>query len=114
LCSQRRSSAARWICVSASGCSVGRSSTRFKLAAPKTQNRRAQSAMEYLLITAFAFLILAAILLVGYSQTATFSRDVTAAQLQKVGNQITDAANAVYYVGPPAKKTVRLYFPDLI
>jgi uncharacterized protein (UPF0333 family) len=76
--------------------------------------RRAQSSMEYLLITAFVFLILAGILVVAYSQTATFTRDVTAAQLQKVGNQITDAANAVYYVGPPAKKTIRLYFPELI
>jgi uncharacterized protein (UPF0333 family) len=76
--------------------------------------RQGQSAMEYLLITGFVFLILAAILVVAYSQTSMFNRDVTASQIQKVGNQLVDAANSVYYVGPPARKTLTLYFPELI
>jgi hypothetical protein len=70
--------------------------------------------MEYLLITGFVFLILAVILVVSYSQSATFTREVTSSQIQKVGNQIVDAANAVYYAGPPTKKTLKLYFPELI
>ena len=73
-----------------------------------------QSAMEYVMITGFVMLILFGILVVAYSQTAAFSRDVSQSQVQKVGNEIADGANAVYYAGPPAKKTVTLYFPDLI
>jgi uncharacterized protein (UPF0333 family) len=73
-----------------------------------------QVAMEYLLITGFVFLILATIMVISYSQSAAFSRQVTASQIQKVGNQIIDAANAAYYAGPPTKRTLTLYFPELI
>jgi uncharacterized protein (UPF0333 family) len=73
-----------------------------------------QVAMEYLLITGFVFLILAVIMVISYSQSAAFSRQVTASQIQKVGNQIIDAANGAYYAGPPTKRTLTLYFPELI
>jgi uncharacterized protein (UPF0333 family) len=73
---------------------------------------KAQAAMEYLLVMAFVFVILTGILLVAYLQSSSFQTDVSAAQIQKVGNQIVDAANTVYYAGPPTKKTIKLYFPD--
>ena len=76
--------------------------------------RKAQSAMEFLMVVMFAFLILFGILMVAYVQTSTFQADVTAAQVQKVGNSIVDAANAAYYAGPPTKKTITLYFPENI
>jgi hypothetical protein len=70
--------------------------------------------MEYLLVMAFVFTILVAIIILAYSQAATFSSDVTAAQVQKVGNTLADAVNTVYYAGSPTKKTVRVYFPEHI
>lgn len=70
--------------------------------------------MEYLLITAFAFLLLAPIIIIAYSQSASFSNDVAAAQVERLGSQITDAINAAYYAGPPSKQTMALYFPDRI
>jgi hypothetical protein len=73
---------------------------------------RGQSAIEYLIITAFAFLLLIPIVLIAYTQSARFTNDVAAAQVQKVGNQIVDAAHQVWYAGPPAKTTLTLYFPD--
>ena len=75
---------------------------------------RGQSSMEYLIITGFSLLLLFAIMAVAYYQTSTFSGDVAAAQVQKVGNQIVDAANIAYYAGPPTKKTITVYFPDHI
>lgn len=75
---------------------------------------KAQSSMEFLLVTGFALIILTSIMLVAYFNVSTFGEDVTAAQIQKVGNQIIDGANAVYYNGPPSKKTLTLYFPELI
>ena len=78
------------------------------------QHEKAQASMEYLLIVTFAMIALSVIAFAAYSQSASFSSDVTSSQIQKVGNQIVDAANAAYYAGPPTKKTITLYFPDLI
>lgn len=75
-------------------------------------SQKGQSSMEYLLVMAFVFTMLVAIIVLAYSQSATFSTDVSASQIQKVGNQLVDAANTVYYAGPPTKKTIRLYFPQ--
>lgn len=88
------------------------SSRRFRLAARRL--RQAQSSMEYLLITGFVLVIIIAIIAVAYSQSAKFSTDVSAAQIQKIGNGIGDAVNAVYYAGPPTKKTLTLQFPTNI
>lgn len=70
--------------------------------------------MEYLLVMAFVFVLLIGILILAYQQSAAFTNDVSAAQVQKIGTELVDAANAVYYAGPPTKKTVRLYFPENI
>jgi len=70
--------------------------------------------MEYLFITAFAFIMLLVIMLLAYAQSSSFSSDVAAAQIQKVGNQIVDAANEVSYAGPPSTRMLTLYFPQYI
>ena len=80
----------------------------------RDSGKKAQSSMEYLFITTFMFLLLLGIMVVAYTQSSSFSNDVAAAQIQKVGNEIVDTANTVYYAGPPTKKTLTLYFPENI
>lgn len=70
--------------------------------------------MEYLLAAAFAFMLLVPIIIIAYTQSSRFSGDVSSAQIQKIGNEIKDAVDAVYYAGPPTKKTLKLYFPENI
>ena len=72
---------------------------------------RGQSAMEYLIITGIAFLLLIPVVLIAYTQSARFADDVAAAQIQKIGQEIIDGAQAVWYAGPPAKTTRTLHFP---
>jgi uncharacterized protein (UPF0333 family) len=67
-----------------------------------------------MLVVSFGFLLIAAIMVVSYSQSSNFSREVSSAQIQRVGSTIIDAANTAYYAGPPTKKTIRLYFPQHI
>lgn len=67
--------------------------------------------MEYLLVVAFGFLLLVPIVLISMTQSSRFTSDVTAAQIQKVGRELTDAVDSVYYAGPPTKRTMQLYFP---
>lgn len=78
----------------------------------RRQGCKAQSSMEFLLVTVFAFILLAGILIIAYAQSSSFSTDITSAQVQKVGMQLTDAANTVYYAGPPTKKTMTVYIPE--
>lgn len=70
--------------------------------------------MEYLLVTGFAFLLLIPIIIIGYSESARFGEEVTAAQIQKVGATIGEAVNTVYYAGPPTKKTIKVHFPEKV
>jgi len=74
--------------------------------------RGGQVSMEFLLITGFAFLLILPIVIIAYNQSATFNDEVSAAQIQKVGNQIAEAVNTVYYAGPPTKKTIKVWMPD--
>ena len=73
---------------------------------------KAQVSMEYLLVVGLGFLLIIPIILIAYTQSSRFSNDVTTAQIQKVGTELVDAINSVYYAGPPTKKTMKLYFPD--
>jgi hypothetical protein len=70
--------------------------------------------MEYLLVMAFAFLMLAVIITIGLSESASFSGDVAATQIRRVGDELAASIDAIYYAGPPAKQTILLSFPDRI
>jgi uncharacterized protein (UPF0333 family) len=70
--------------------------------------------MEYLLVASLAFMFIIVILVIAYSNSASFSSDVGRAQIQRVGSTIIDTANTVYYAGPPTKKTVKVYFPQSV
>jgi hypothetical protein len=68
--------------------------------------------MEYLVIVGIAFVFIAAVTAIAYAQTRSFQSDITAAQVQKIGNRIIDAADAVAYKGPPSRREFKLYFPE--
>lgn len=73
---------------------------------------RGQISMEYLIITAVALLLLIPIIIIAATESSSFQVDVSAAQIEKVANEIVSAANEVYYTGSPAKRTLKLYFPE--
>lgn len=75
------------------------------------RTRSAQSAMEYLLVVSFAFIILTLILVIAYSESSRFALQVSTAQIQRAGGELVDAINTVYYAGSPTKKTMQLQFP---
>lgn len=75
------------------------------------RTRSAQSAMEYLLVVGFAFILLTLILVIAYSESSRFALQVSTAQIQRSGGELVDAINTVYYSGPPTKKTMQLQFP---
>lgn len=75
-------------------------------------NKRAQVSMEYLTIFAFVIMLTLPLILIYGVQTKNVREDVLNAQMYKVLSKIGDSAEEVYFQGPPAKKTIRISFPE--
>ncbi len=76
--------------------------------------RKGQAAMEYIMITGFiAALVLPAIYLF-YQYTQESVSRVDAAQLNKLGKEITVAAEKVYYLGPPSRLALEASMPKSV
>ncbi|MGV8168778.1 MAG: hypothetical protein ACP5N3_01865 [Candidatus Nanoarchaeia archaeon] len=74
--------------------------------------RRAQVSMEYLAVFSFAAMMTIPLILIFSIQSSNLQKDVASAQSYKVLSKIADSAEEVYYQGPPAKKTIRITFPE--
>lgn len=75
-------------------------------------NRIAQVSMEYLTVFGFALLLTVPLLLIYSLQTKNMQDEVLTAQVYSILTKITDSAEEIYYEGPPAKKTIRIAFPE--
>jgi hypothetical protein len=76
--------------------------------------RKAQISMEYLSIAGFAFLMTMPLIIVFYTQLADFNTDVSYTQMDRIAEEIVNAADSVYYMGPPSQITLKMYFPKNI
>ena len=70
-----------------------------------------QISMEYLIIFSITFVLLIPLIIIFVTQTERMQEDITNAQLDKLSSEISDAASEVYFLGPPAQKTIRVTFP---
>jgi len=75
---------------------------------------KAQAALEYMIVTGLALLVLAPIALSGIESADKFSRDLNHARAKDALNQISDAAKAVYFQGPPSAMTIEVIYPNNI
>ncbi|HJX05635.1 MAG TPA: hypothetical protein VJ461_02915 [Candidatus Nanoarchaeia archaeon] len=73
---------------------------------------KAQVSLEFLMIVGVALLMTFPLILIFYRQSENINTEVGASQLDKVVSEIRDAADEVYYLGSPSKKTVTVYMPE--
>ena len=73
---------------------------------------KGQVSIEYLIVTAFAFLLALPVLIIFYGQSYAITDDIGSAQAIKIASEIVEAANKVYYLGTPSKKTIVVYMPN--
>ncbi len=73
--------------------------------------RKAQAAMEYLMITAVALVIIIPTVYLIYDYATSAGKEVTTAQVGKIGNTISQEAEKVYYLGKPSKTTIKVNMP---
>jgi len=66
------------------------------------------------MIVGFAFLLLLPLVAIFYSKSSMLEDEVVAAQATKAMSELTAAIDTVYYLGPPARETLQLRFPNKI
>lgn len=71
-----------------------------------------QVSIEYLIVVGFAFLLLIPLIIIYYESQNDMSSKITSAQADRISSEIVDTADAVYYLGPPTKKTFKVYMPE--
>ncbi|MBU3941609.1 MAG: putative metal-binding motif-containing protein [Nanoarchaeota archaeon] len=74
--------------------------------------KRAQAAMEYLLVGSLVTLIIIPTMYVFYGYSQTSNEEVKQSQLNKVGTDIVDIAEQVYYLGEPSRVTIDAAMPE--
>jgi hypothetical protein len=67
--------------------------------------------MEYLVVFAFAIVLIIPLVLIYSVQTKNMQSDVANAQTYRLLSKISDSAEEIYFQGVPAKKTIRISFP---
>jgi len=73
---------------------------------------KAQSSFEYMLIVALTFAIIIPATYLFYSYSKDSSQEITDAQITKLGRNIVDSAEKIYYSGLGSKTIADLNVPD--
>ena len=73
---------------------------------------KGQVSIEFLIIVGIAMLMIIPLTLVYFKQSETLNTDIAGTQADKIASEIRDAADEVYYLGPPSKKTITVYMPQ--
>ncbi|MFH1400074.1 MAG: hypothetical protein ABIH41_01015 [Nanoarchaeota archaeon] len=76
--------------------------------------RAGQVSMEYLMVVAIAAMLIIPLIGIFFQASSDLDQSIQSSQADRVANEIVDAADEVYYLGPPAKKTLKVYLPDSV
>ncbi len=75
---------------------------------------KAQVSLEYLLIMGFALVITLPLIVFFFSNATGLNERVTFHQAERVARDVVAAAEKVYFVGEPARTTLKVNMPDNI
>jgi len=73
---------------------------------------KAQVSLEFLMIIGIALMMTFPLIIIFFQQQENIQTEIGASQIDKVASEIRDAADEVYYLGAPSKKTVTVYMPE--
>jgi uncharacterized protein (UPF0333 family) len=73
---------------------------------------KGQVSMEYMAIFSIAVLMTLPLIIIFVTQQGNIKADITNAQAQRAATEIISAAEEVYFMGPPAQRTIRVTFPE--
>lgn len=64
------------------------------------------------MVVGLAMMMTLPLIVLFYQQTENLNTGIIDSQVDKVASEIRDAADEVYYLGHPSKKTVTVFFPE--
>lgn len=76
--------------------------------------RKAQVAMEYMILVGFLLVITIPLILIYNTQYRGTSQQIVSNQASQIGQRIVDTAESIYYLGQPSKTTIKIYMPEQI
>jgi hypothetical protein len=74
--------------------------------------KRGQAAVEYLLVSSLLMLVILPTLYVFYAYSQVSKEEINQGQLNKVGNDLVDVAEQIYYLGYPSKIAIESTMPE--
>lgn len=74
--------------------------------------KRAQSSMEFLILTGFLTFVIIGILGIGYFYSGTINDRIKSGQIASFANKITSTSETVFYAGEPSKATISAHLPE--
>lgn len=74
--------------------------------------RKAQSAVEYLVIAGFTLGIIAVLTIIYFNHTQESKLTIGSSQAERIVRKLVDTAEEVYFLGKPTQTTVKIYMPD--
>lgn len=77
-----------------------------------SRSKLAQASLEFLMIVSVSLVMSMPLVLIFTNQQDNIRSDIISAQIERVATSVADTADEVYYMGPPAQKTVRIDFPQ--
>jgi len=77
-------------------------------------SRIAQASMEYLLVVALTFAIMVPAAYLFYNYSKESGQEITDAQATKIGRNIVDTSETIFYSGKGSKTVIELNVPDNI
>ena len=80
----------------------------------QNSSRKAQVSMEYLVIVGFVAVIVIPMILIFYTYADRAEDEIISNQVLKIGLKMSDAAEAMYYLGEPSRTRISAYFPKNI
>lgn len=74
--------------------------------------KEGQIAIEYLMVMGFVLLVIGALIVVYIQHQTEQNIQVNTEQAYSIARTIVDAAEEVYYLGEPSKRTIKVNMPD--
>jgi len=74
-------------------------------------SRKSQSSTEFILVVGFLLAVLIPLMLIGFLYPQQGEAQINTGQITGLAIQIADTAEEVYYIGEPAKTTLKVYVP---
>jgi uncharacterized protein (UPF0333 family) len=73
--------------------------------------RKGQISMEYMLVVGFSLMLIVPIISIYGFERQSIANQVSIRQAYSIASKVTDASESVYYLGRPAKTTLKVYMP---